>query len=290
VQKVAKAVMRSPLLIGSKNSQTQATSHHSVDNNKFKTVLERQEYILTQELAQFEAVNNGYIQHGYLEIETINRFNLLFSYIKKSLLNKTVIFVQTPDEVKHITALLRVFEIATFSLHEKLSDVEKVKVFSQFEKGNAGVIFVTQYGLRGLKFKSAINTIIHYDNPITSLRYLDRLTHFPPVPGAPGQREPTLNSILIILTENELPNLEKMLTQIKIDKFQLPNKIINIYKETLHLTDTNFFLNTSALKAYFAYMRCYIQFSKDGTYDYKGIDNVSLARSFGLEFPPAIKE
>ena len=288
VQKVAKATMRNPLLIGCASAQQQVKS---VEDKTFKSNNQRNQELFKQELNKFESINAGYIKHGYLTIPTIDRFNLLYTYVRKSLLKKTIIFVQTVAEVKHLVALFRAFDIVTLALHENLKEVERTKVFFEFHNAKqGGVMFVTELSLRGLKFTTPIHNLIHFDSPITPIKYLQRLSHFPPLPTSSTTQPTHLNSILFILRENETGLLESIISKINCTEFELPKQITNVYRDVIKLTDSNFFLNRSSLDAYFAFMRCYIQYSHDGTYNYKGLDTLGICRSLGIENPPAIKE
>eukprot|EP00461_Guttulinopsis_vulgaris_P003822 UN03823 len=75
-------------------------------------------------------------------------------------------------------------------------------------------------------------------------------------------------------------------------EYKKPAGILPLYKELIKLQKSNFFIHTGANKAYYAYMRHYLQLKTPVAkqlFEYEKIDIVGVAHNFGLEHPPAVK-
>jgi superfamily II DNA/RNA helicase len=292
VQNITKNVMNrnlKPVLIEADWSQKQQEvlllnkDQNGVDkSDKSDKSTKSNNLLLQQALIKLGYLNGDCINHAYMHINTNQRFNLLYSFLKKSLFKKNVIFVQNVDQVNFLQNIFRSFEIITLGLHEKINDIEKTKIFFEFQNAKSGTLFVTESSLRGLTFHTHIDTILHYDNPVTPLCYLNRVLHF----SVENNDDEKTNSI-IFFTEPEKNLLPNFLTQITFSSNKLPTQVIDISNDLMNLSKNNFFINSTALKAYFSLIR---HLKQTSDYSFKELNLLHVAQSFGLETAPEVKE
>lgn len=266
-----------------------------------------------------------YIHQSAVAVPTARRFDLLYTFVKKNITKKTIVFVQSADEVSYLAALFNRFFIFAFQLHDKQNQRKSTQAYFEFLNAKeSAVLFCTELVARQFRFPP-VDYILHFDVPVSISNYAQRLSCISSVAintdGSPNAsasyEEPRLMKSVIFIMDNEhsfLTNLHSFINKhndtvkqqqpLVLAEYNLPT-LIPMGKQLLDINKQNFFLHTSSRTAYFAFTRHYVQYKpkvepkpdvngnfifKDGTYDFDGLKFAALAKSFGFDAPPAIKE
>jgi len=218
---------------------------------------------------------------GYVVCNSEMRFLLLFTFLKKNMKKKCIVFLSSCNSVKFHTDLLNYVDVPVLSLHGKQKQQKRTTTFFEFSNAESGILLCTDVAARGLDIRG-VDWIIQYDPPDEPKEYIHRV----------GRTARAGNSgrALLFLSPEELGFL-KYLRQAKVplNEFEFPqNKIANIQASLEKLLEKNYYLHTAARDAYRSYIQAYASHSLKDCYDVHSLDLQKVAKSFGFTNPPKV--
>lgn len=105
-------------------------------------------YINVDEEKQFSTVEG--LEQGYVLCEADKRFLLLFSFLKRNLKKKVIVFFSSCACVKYHSELLNYIDLPVLDLHGKQKQQKRTNTFFEFCNAKQGTLICTDVAARGL--------------------------------------------------------------------------------------------------------------------------------------------
>lgn len=105
-------------------------------------------YINVDEEKQFSTVEG--LEQGYVLCEADKRFLLLFSFLKRNLKKKVIVFFSSCACVKYHAELLNYIDLPVLDLHGKQKQQKRTNTFFEFCNAKQGTLICTDVAARGL--------------------------------------------------------------------------------------------------------------------------------------------
>ncbi|KAL7163490.1 hypothetical protein ACSBR2_039573 [Camellia fascicularis] len=90
------------------------------------------------------------LQQGYCVVPSAKRFILLYSFLKRNLSKKVMVFFSSCNSVKFHSELLRYIHVDCFDIHGKQKQQRRTSTFFDFCKAEKGILLCTDVVARGL--------------------------------------------------------------------------------------------------------------------------------------------
>jgi ATP-dependent RNA helicase DDX18/HAS1 len=225
-------------------------------------------------------VNN--LEQGFVKIESDLKFRLLFTFLRKNLNKKVMVFMSSCNAVKFYSDLLNYVDIPVKDIHGKQNQQKRTSTYFDFCEAETGILICTDVAQRGLDFPS-VDWIVQYDPPDDPEEYIHRV-------GRTARGSGTSGRALLFLLECELGFLRFLKKKrIPLNEYEFPeSKLANITAQFEKLVERNYFLNTSAREAYRSYIQSYASHSRKDIFNVHSLDLQKVAKSFGLAVPPRV--
>ena len=235
-----------------------------------------------------EGTNNNLqnLDQGYLIIEGSKKFIFLYTFLKKNLNQKIMIFFNSCSEVQFYSYLLNYIGIEVMSISGDLKQINRETIYREFFNSENGILLCTDIAQRGLDFPE-VDWIINYDLPLSVDEYLHRVGRTARGPNSHGKS-------LLILLPNEIDLLERIKEKnILMKEYEFKKeKLLDIQEKYELLIGSNPALENLAIEAYRNYIYSYMYSknnSKDNKQNIENIDKKKLIKSFGLKEVPIVK-
>lgn len=209
------------------------------------------------------------------------RFLLLFTFLKKNLSKKIIVFFSSCNAVKYYAELLNYIDLPVLDLHGKQKQQKRTTTFYEFCNAEKGILLCTDVAARGLDIP-AVDWIIQYDPPDQPSEYIHRVGRTARAGGR--------GKALLILIPQELMFLKFLKrSKVPLNEYDFPlNKLANIQAQLERLVEKNYYLHKSAREGYRSYILAYASHSHKDTFNVKNLDLQQVAKSFGFSVPPKI--
>ncbi|KAI9368781.1 ATP-dependent RNA helicase has1 [Aspergillus egyptiacus] len=222
------------------------------------------------------------LEQGYVICEADKRFLLLFSFLKRNLKKKIIVFFSSCNCVKYHAELLNYIDLPVLDLHGKQKQQKRTNTFFEFCNAKQGVLICTDVAARGLDIP-AVDWIIQFDPPDDTRDYIHRVGRT--ARGADGK-----GRSLMFLQPSEVGFLKYLKeARVPVVEFDFPaKKIVNVQSQLEKLIGQNYYLNKSAKEGYRSYLQAYASHSLRSVFDVHKLDLVKVAKGFGFSTPPRI--
>ena len=222
------------------------------------------------------------LEQGFVKIEADQKFRLLFTFLRKNLKKKVMVFMSSCNAVKFYSDLLNYVDIPVKEIHGKQNQQKRTSTYFDFCEATKGILICTDVAQRGLDFP-AVDWIVQYDPPDDPSEYIHRV-------GRTARGSSTQGRALLFLLESELGFLHYLKkSKIPLNEYEFPeSKLANITSQFEKLVERNYFLNQSARESYRSYIQSYASHSHKDIFNVHDLDLQKLARSFGLAVPPRV--
>lgn len=222
------------------------------------------------------------LEQGYVICPSDKRFLLLFTFLKKNLKKKVIVFFSSCNSVKYHSELLNYIDIPVLELHGRQKQQKRTNTFFEFVNADSGILLCTDVAARGLDIP-AVDWIIQYDPPDDPKEYIHRV----------GRTARGLNKsgrALLFLLPTELGFLRFLKhAKVPLNEYQFPmNKIANVQSQLEKLVEKNYYLNKSARDGYRSYLQAYASHSLKKIFDVNSLDLQKVARAYGFTVPPHV--
>lgn len=247
------------------------------------------------------------LEQGYVICSSDKRFLLLFSFLKRNLKKKVIVFFSSCNCVKYYAELLNYIDLPVLDLHGKQKQQRRTNTFFEFCNAKQGTLICTDIAARGLDIP-AVDWIVQFDPPDDPRDYIHRVGRTARGANGKGRSlmflQPSEVGFLIQLKEAKVPVVE----------FEFPEKkIVNVQSQLEKLIGQNYYLNKvclvhplfsrmenkregstddgfsqSAKDGYRSYLQAYASHSLRSVFDVNKLDLVKVAKSFGFSTPPRV--
>ena len=177
------------------------------------------------------------LEQGYVVCDSDKRFLLLFSFLKRNLKKKIIVFFSSCNCVKYHAELLNYIDLPVLDLHGKQKQQKRTNTFFEFCNAKHGTLICTDVAARGLDIP-AVDWIVQFDPPDDPRDYIHRVGRTARGANGKGRSlmflQPSEVGFLIQLKEARVPVVE----------FEFPaKKIVNVQSQLEKLIGQNYYLN-----------------------------------------------
>ena len=211
------------------------------------------------------------------------RFLLLFTFLKKNLKKKVMVFFSSCNSVKYHAELLNYIDIPVSDIHGKQKQQRRTTTFFEFCKADRGILLCTDVAARGLDIP-AVDWIIQFDPPDDPKEYIHRV-------GRTARGTEGKGRALLFLIPEELGFLKYLkAAKVPLNEYEFPQKkIANVQSQLEKLVEKNYYLHQSARDAYRSYILAYNSHTLKDVYNVHELNLMSVALSFGFHRPPKVQ-
>ncbi|KAL8949818.1 MAG: hypothetical protein Q9222_004105 [Ikaeria aurantiellina] len=236
-------------------------------------------YINVDQLQEHSTVDS--LEQGYVVCDSDKRFLLLFSFLKRNLKKKVIVFFSSCNCVKYHSELLNYIDLPVLDLHGKQKQQKRTNTFFEFCNAKHGTLIATDVAARGLDIP-AVDWIVQFDPPDDPRDYIHRVGR--------TARGSSKGRSLMFLQPSEVGFLKHLKeARVPLVEFEFPTKrIMNIQSQLEKLIGQNYYLNKSAKDGYRSYLQAYASHSLRSIFDVHKLDLIKVARSFGFQTPPRV--
>ncbi|KDP29515.1 hypothetical protein JCGZ_19228 [Jatropha curcas] len=227
-------------------------------------------------------VTNEGLQQGYCVVPSSKRFILLYSFLKRNLSKKVMVFFSSCNSVKFHSELLRYIQVECFDIHGKQKQQKRTSTFFDFCKAEKGILLCTDVAARGLDIP-AVDWIVQYDPPDEPKEYIHRV-------GRTARGEGGKGNALLFLIPEELQFLRYLkAAKVPVKEYEFDDKkLANVQSHLEKLVSNNYYLNKSAKDAYRSYILAYNSHSMKDIFNVHRLDLQAVASSFCFSCPPKV--
>ncbi|KAF8446254.1 DEAD-domain-containing protein [Boletus edulis BED1] len=221
------------------------------------------------------------LSQGYVACPSDRRFLLLFTFLKKNLKKKVIVFFSSCNSVKYHGELLNYIDVPVLDLHGKQKQQKRTNTFFEFINAESGILLCTDVAARGLDIPR-VDWIIQYDPPDDPRDYIHRVGR--------TARAGKVGKSLLFLLESELGFLRYLKeAKVPLNEYTFPaERIANVQTQLEKLLQKNYFLHQSARDGFRSYLQAYASYSLKKTFDINALDLAKVGKSFGFAVPPRI--
>jgi len=221
------------------------------------------------------------LEQGYVVADSDVRFRLLFTFLKKNLNKKVIVFFSSCASVKFHAELLNYVDIPVIELHGQQKQNKRTEVFFSFCSAEKGILLTTDVAARGLDIPH-VDWIIQYDPPDLPEDYIHRVGR--------TARMGSAGRALIFLLPTELAFLGYLkAAKVPLSEYEFSeSKIAKVQSQLESLIEKNYYLNKSAREAFRSYIQAYASHTFKDIFDAHKLDLVKVGKSFGFSSPPSV--
>lgn len=221
------------------------------------------------------------LSQGYVVCPSDRRFLLLFTFLKKNLKKKVVVFFSSCNSVKYHGELLNYIDVPVLDLHGKQKQQKRTNTFFEFCNAETGILLCTDVAARGLDIPR-VDWIVQFDPPDDPRDYIHRVGR--------TARAGKVGKSLLFLLESELGFLRYLKeAKVPLNEFTFPaERIANVQSQLEKLLQKNYFLHQSARDGYRSYLQSYASYSLKKIFDVNQLDLAKVGKAFGFSVPPRV--
>ncbi|KAF9499897.1 DEAD-domain-containing protein [Pleurotus eryngii] len=221
------------------------------------------------------------LSQGYVVCPSERRFLLLYTFLKKNLKKKVIVFFSSCNSVKYHSELLNYIDVPVLDLHGKQKQQKRTNTFFEFMNAESGILLCTDVAARGLDIPR-VDWIIQFDPPDDPRDYIHRVGR--------TARAGKVGKSLMFLLPSELGFLRYLKeAKVPLNEFSFPaDRIANVQSQLEKLLQKNFFLHQSAKDGFRSYLQAYASYSLKKIFDVNALDLAKVGKAFGFSVPPRV--
>lgn len=222
------------------------------------------------------------LEQGYCVVPSAQRFLLLFTFLKKNLNKKVMVFFSSCNSVKYHAELLNYIDIPVTDIHGKQKQQRRTTAYFDFCQAEKGILLCTDVAARGLDIP-AVDWIIQYDPPDDPKEYIHRV-------GRTARGKSGKGRALLLLLPEELGFLSYLkAAKVPLNEYEFPtSKLANVQSQLEKLVEKNYYLHQSAKDAYRSYLLSYNSHQLKTIFNVHALDLAAVGKSFGFARPPRV--
>ncbi|KAL7008982.1 ATP-dependent RNA helicase [Cystobasidiomycetes sp. EMM_F5] len=221
------------------------------------------------------------LEQGYVVCDSHQRFLLLFTFLRKNLKKKVIVFFSSCNSVKYYAELLNYIDVPVLDLHGKQKQQKRSQTFFEFCNATTGILLCTNVAARGLDIPK-VDWIIQFDPPDEATDYIHRV-------GRTARAGKSGKSLLFLLP-SELGFLRLLkIAKVPLNEYTFPlDKVANVQSQLEKLITKNYYLHQSAKDGFRSYIQAYASYSLKRIFNVHDLDLAKVARAYGFSVPPAV--
>lgn len=222
------------------------------------------------------------LEQGFVVVPSENRFLLLYTFLRRNLKKKIIVFMSSCNAVKFYYELLNHVDISVMDLHGRQKQNKRTTTFYKFCKAETAVLVCTDVAARGLDIP-AVDWIIQFDPPDEPKEYIHRV-------GRTARGVNAKGKALLFLLPAELGFLRHLkAARVPLNEYEFPEKkMAKVQPQLEKLIGSNYALNRSAKDAYRSYLQAYASHGMKNIFNVHELDLNAVAASFCFDNPPRV--
>jgi len=152
--------------------------------------------VLVEVAKDSQSSTNSSLEQGFVIVDPAKKFQLLFTFLRKNLKKKIMVFMSSCNAVKFYSDLLNYVDIPVKDIHGKQKQQKRTSTYFEFCQAETGTLLCTDVAQRGLDFPK-VDWVIQYDPPDDPDDYIHRV-------GRTGRGQEGGGKALLFLMEHEL--------------------------------------------------------------------------------------
>lgn len=222
------------------------------------------------------------LEQGFVVVSSENRFLLLYSFLRRNLKKKVIVFMSSCNAVKFYYELLNHVDIPVLDLHGRQKQNKRTTTFYKFCKAQTAILISTDVAARGLDIPS-VDWIIQFDPPDEPKEYIHRV-------GRTARGVDAKGRALLFLLPSELGFLRHLkAAKVPLNEYEFPEKkMAKVQPQLEKLISTNYALNRSAKDGYRSYLQAYASHGMKDIFNVHELDLIAVAASFCFSDPPRV--
>lgn len=222
------------------------------------------------------------LEQGFVVVSSENRFLLLYTFLRRNLKKKVIVFMSSCNAVKFYYELLNHVDIPVLELHGRQKQHKRTTTFYKFCKADTAILICTDVAARGLDIPS-VDWIIQFDPPDEPKEYIHRV-------GRTARGVEAKGKALLFLIPSELGFLRHLkAAKVPVNEYEFPqNKIARVQPQLEKLISSNYALSKSAKDGFRSYLQSYASHGMKDIFNVHELDLKGVASSFCFETPPHV--
>ncbi|KAE9044881.1 ATP-dependent RNA helicase [Phytophthora rubi] len=222
------------------------------------------------------------LSQSYVVTPLERKLDVLLSFIKSHLKQKTIVFLSTCRQVRYVHSVFCKLQpgIPLCALHGKYKQGKRVEVYYEFLNKPAAVLFATDIAARGLDFPQ-VDWVLQLDCPEDSANYIHRVGR--------TARYNKQGKALMCLVPSEVDGMMKRLEDAKVPIRETklnPAKTTSCRQKVASVVASDKEIKSLAQKAFMSYVRSvYLQPDRE-VFDATALPLDAFAESYGLPGAP----
>ncbi|KAL3823866.1 hypothetical protein ACHAXA_004138 [Cyclostephanos tholiformis] len=216
--------------------------------------------------------------HTFVTCPESLRFRFLYTFLKKNLNKKVVIFFSTTNSVRYHAALLDMFRIPVLTMHGDQRREKFVNRFFKFSDMDECILCTTDAAGRDLDIPPSVDWVVQFEPPDDPSEYILRVARISCDSDRVGRS-------LLFLNPGEKQGFLKYYhsASIPVSEFELPPNLAEVQSHIENATRSGSgrFLRR-ARDAYGSYLIAYASHSFRDVYNVHDLNKGDVAESFGL--------
>jgi ATP-dependent RNA helicase DDX18/HAS1 len=222
------------------------------------------------------------LEQGFVVVPSERRFLLLYTFLRRNLKKKVIVFMSSCNAVKFFYELLNHVDIPVLDLHGRQKQNKRTSTFYKFCKAETAILICTDVAARGLDIPS-VDWIIQFDPPDEPKEYIHRV-------GRTARGVDGKGKALLFLLPSELGFLRHLrAAKVPLNEYEFPEKkMARVQPQLEKLISSNYALNRSAKDGYRSYLQSYASHGMKEIFNVHELDLEAVAKSFCFEDPPRV--
>nr|WCZ58292.1 ATP-dependent RNA helicase [Paratrimastix eleionoma] len=223
------------------------------------------------------------LEQGFVICPSESRFLLLYTFLRKNVHKKIMVFFSSCNACKFYAELLNYIDVPCMELHGRQKQQKRTSTFFEFCHKKEGILLSTDVAARGLDIPE-VDWIIQFDPPDDPKEYIHRV-------GRTARGTQGKGRALLFVLPQEVGFLHYLReAKIPLNEYDFPvSKVAKVGAQLENLIAKNYYLNRSSRDAYRSYLQAYASHSLKNIFDVYKLDLLMVAKSFGFTTPPRVE-
>lgn len=215
--------------------------------------------------------------HTFVSCPEFLRFRFLFTFLKKNLEKKIMIFFSTTNSAKFHAKILDHFHIPVLVMHGKQRREKFINRFFKFSDMDEGILCATDAAGRDLDIPPSVDWVIQYEPPDDPSEYILRVARI-------SCNSDRVGRSLLFLNPGEKGFLKYYHSaSIPVSEFEIPTKnLAEVQDQYEYLVNESKRLCRLARDAYGSFLIAYASHGFRDVYNVHDLNKEDVSMSFGL--------
>ncbi|KAL7532428.1 hypothetical protein ACHAXR_005633 [Thalassiosira sp. AJA248-18] len=224
--------------------------------------------------------HNGY-QHCFITVEDEHKFLMLYTFLKRNMNNKVIIFFSTTKSTQYYARLLKALKFDARAIHNGQSKEKFLDEFLVFSKQHGGVLCVPDFQGKDLAIPPSCTWIVQFEPCSDPSEYIFRIGRIS------SENKSSICRALLFLTPQQFGFCKYYkAAKVKFYEYEIPKLVRNVQRELFKLVKNDAKLKKLGSDAYHAYLMAYASHDYRDIYNVHELDADKVALCFGFEKKP----